>query len=212
MKRNVIYFVDEDPPARRANVDALKALLGTGEITVCGVEPLKTFSEYNVLVANPTTAAFFLDQKMKQSGLVGYNGTDLAEHLRGIDPKMPLYILTGYADQVDDFRGKSFRVEAIIPKDEIEDPKSEEAQTHKARILRHLNVFNDLLDARSQRFHDLLVKSLREPLTPDEQQEMDRIEGDTMAPVLASERTEARSLGGLIDELKRIVGSDQDLL
>jgi len=43
MKRNVIYFVDEDPPARRANVDALKALLGTPEIDIRGVEPLKSF-------------------------------------------------------------------------------------------------------------------------------------------------------------------------
>jgi FixJ family two-component response regulator len=205
MKRNIIYFVDEDPPARRANVEALKALLGTVEIDVHGVEPLKSFADYDPLLAAPTTAAFILDQRMKQGGLVSYNGTELAEHLRGIDAKMPLYILTGYADQADDFRGTEFRVEAIIPKDAIEDPASEQAQMIKARLLRHLNVFNDVRNTREQRFHDLLVKSLREPLTTDEQQEMDKIEGETTAPILAAERNRERELGEQVDKLRKLI-------
>lgn len=205
MKRNVIYFVDEDPPARRANVDALKALLGTAEIDVRGVEPLKSFADYDPLVASPTTAAFMLDQRMKQGGIVSYNGTELAEHLRGVDAKMPIYILTGYADRTDDFRGSEFRVEDIIPKDEIEDPTSEKAKIHKARLLRHLDVFNDLRGAQEQRFHDLLIKSLREPLNAEEQREMDQIEGETTAPILAAERTKERDLGEQVDKLRKLI-------
>jgi len=142
---------------------------------------------------------------MKQGGLVNYNGTELAEHLRGIDAKMPIYILTGYADQTDDFRGAEFQVEDIIPKDQIEDPATEKAQIIKARLLRHLDVFNDVRNAQEQRFHDLLIKSLREPLTPDEQREMDQIEGETTAPILAAERTKERELKDQVEKLQKLI-------
>lgn len=205
MKRHTIYFVDEDEPARRANLRDLTALLDNPAIQIRDLAPLKTFAEYDALAADPATAAFILDQRMKTGGTVSYNGTDLAAHLRGIDAKMPIYILTGYADQIDDFRGSEHLVEYIIDKEHIENPASEKAKIVKARLLRHLNVFNDVRDERAERFHSLLVKSLRQPLTSEEHEEMDFLEGVTSTPVAAA----ALRLGEVIDELKKITGGEQ---
>lgn len=208
MKRHIIYFVDEDPAARRANARALTTLLENQDIKVKEQEPLKALAGYSELLADPDTAAFVLDQRMKGSGHVPYNGTDLARYLRGIDGKMPIYILTGHADDVEDFRGSKHLVEYIIGKDEIEDAGSETAQVVKARMLRHLDVFNDVRDVQEQRFHDLLVKSLRQSLTSEEQEEMDLIEGDTTAPLLAAERSKESELSEQLNQLRQILGGE----
>lgn len=205
MKRNIIHFIDEDEAARRANARALRTLLDNAEITISPTAPYVSFGEYNALVANPRTAAFVLDQRMKGSGNVTYNGTDLARYLRGIDAKVPIYILTGHPDEHEDFAGSNHLVEYIIGKDNIDVPDSDSAKIVKARILRHLDVFNDVRDAQEQRFHDLLVKSLRSPLTPEEQKEMDDLEGASTAPVLAAEREAERSLNAKIEELKKLL-------
>lgn len=209
MKRNVTYIVDENPTARRANAQALRRLLDNPGITVVEVDPLPSFSDYNAILADQSTAAFILDQKMKQAGIVSYNGTDLAAHLRSIDPKMPIYILTGYADEAEVFEGSEHLVEFIIDKGDIQDEQSKSAKIIKARMRRHLEVFNDVLDDREQRFHDLLVKSLSEPLTIEEQIEMDQIEGETTAPVQAAERKTAQELGEAVDQLRRLLDNHE---
>lgn len=209
MKRNTIYLVDEHPPARRANAEALRRLLDNPKVQVKELEPLPNVADYNPLIAEHSTAAFVLDQKMKQAGLVSYNGTDLAAHLRGIDSKMPIYILTGYADEKEDFEGSEYLVEYIIGKGEIRDKDSSAAKIVKARMRRHLDVFNDVLDDREQRFHDLLVKSLTEPLTADEQKEMDQIEGETMAPIQAAERKKEQELSETVAQLRRLLDNGQ---
>ena len=209
MKRNTIYVVDEHAPARRANTESLRRLLDNPQIQVRELEPLPNVADYNALVADHSTAAFVLDQRMKQAGLVNYNGTDLAAHLRGINSKMPIYILTGYTDEKGDFDGSEYLVEYIIGKGEIRDQDSKDAKIVKARMRRHLDVFNDVLDDREQRFHDLLVKSLCEPLTVEEQKEMDQIEGETTAPIQAAERKREQQLGETIAQLRRLLDAGQ---
>jgi DNA-binding NarL/FixJ family response regulator len=205
MKRNIIYFIDEDPAARRANRLALTELFANPELKVRAIEPRKNFADYNELVAQPTTASFILDQRMKGSGFVNYNGIDLARHLRRLDGKMPIYILTGYENERQDFDGAEYLVEYIIGKHWIDDPNSKSAQTVKARILRHLNVFNDVREEQEERFNDLILKSLNGELTPDEQLEMDKIEGVTTAPIIATERSKERELAEKIAALDAFI-------
>ena len=209
MKRHIIYFIDEDAAARRANVRALTTLLDNPGLEIKAQEPLKIFAEYNSLVAESKTAAFILDQRMKGSGIVTYNGTDLAKYLRGIDGKIPIYILTGYAAEVQDFAGSEHLIEYIVGKDEIEDPNSDRAKIVKARMLRHINVFNDVRDEQEKKFHELLVKSLHEPLTSDEQKEMDQIDGVTTAPIVAAERTRERELSHQLEKLQALLNKGQ---
>jgi hypothetical protein len=209
MKRNVIYFVDENDAARRANERALNTLIENPDIKVESFEPFPRFGDYNKVLAHPATAAFVLDQRMKGSGKVTYNGTDLARYLRGIDGKMPIYILTGHVDEMEEFEGSRHLVEYVFGKEEIDDVNSERAKVVKARMLRHLDVFNDVRDAQEQRFHDLLLKSMAEPLSEQEQKEMDQIEGETTAALVAAERREEREFGRKVEELKTLLAGGQ---
>jgi DNA-binding LytR/AlgR family response regulator len=205
MQRNKIYFIDEDAAARRANCRYLSALLDEPKLYIESLEPLRNFHEYNDLVSRPSTAAFILDQRMKGSGLVNYQGIDLARYLRGIDSKMPIYILTGHPGEDADFAGSRHLVEYIIGKDEIEDIHSDQAKIVKARILRHLNTFNDIRDEQEQRFHDLILKSMNGKLTLEEAEEMNRIEGVTTAPLVAAERARENELNDKLEKLRAVL-------
>jgi len=205
MKRNIVYYIDEADVDLRTNSDSLKDMFGDADIVVIASLPFRDQSGYNDMVCAPNTAAFILDQRMKGSGIVNYNGTDLASHIRTLDPLLPVYILTGYASEPDEFSGVAHRVEDIIDKADLRDPLSEEAQTLRARILRRVGIYKKLLEAREQRFHDLLIKSLREPLSEAEQKEMDEIEGESTAPLLAAERNKERELADAVDKLRKLV-------
>lgn len=206
MERKVVYVVDEDDAARNANCRDLRTLLVAGELDIRALAPFKFLAEYDELLAKPDTAAFILDQRMRTSGVVSYDGTDLARHIRGIDAKIPIYILTGHPDDDAEFEGANYLVEHIIGKDWIEDPTSELAITAKARILRHIAIFDDVRKVQEQRFHDLLVKSIREGLTQDEQDEMNRLEYETAVSVAAAERSEEAKLLRQIKELQDVIG------
>lgn len=191
---------DHEQPGDFTNVPALQRLLDSPDIKVEPLVPFTEFSKFDELLKNPHLGGFFIDQKMRGGELVNYDGIELAGHLRALHPKLPIYILTGYPNE--DFTGTAYRVEDIVDKEDLEDRDSEKAQTLKARILRRLAVFGDVLDTREQRFHDLLVKSMKEPLTADEAKEMGLLETERMAPQHAAELQEAKGLEQAIAELK----------
>lgn len=200
MSHIILYLVDDKEESRHANGPALQKFLGSPDIKVVPLEPFPEFARYDALLRNPVLGGFFIDQKMRGGGVVNYNGIELASHLRALHPKLPIYILTGYPNE--DFTGTAYRVEGIVDKEDIEECESEKAQVLKARILRRLNVFGDVLDAREQRFHDLLIKSMKEPLTADEEKEMGLLEVERLAPQHAAEIYDTKALEGAIAELK----------
>jgi len=206
MKPVILYFVDEKEEARWANTHALKKLLDTPDVEVTGLAPFQNFAEYDPLLANPQVRGFFIDQRMRGGG-VNYNGIDLAEYLRGHHRKLPIYILTGHPG--DDFTGTAYRVEDIVDKEDIEDRDSESAKTIRARILRRLAVFEDVLNEQERRFHDLLVKSMKEPLTTSEEKELGILETERLLPSQPEELRDAKSLEKAIDELKAKFNPDK---
>jgi len=206
MKPVILYFVDEKEEARWANAHALKRLLDTPDVEVIGLAPFQAFSEYDSLLANPQVRGFFIDQRMRGGG-VNYNGIELAEYLRGHNRKLPIYILTGYP--TDDFIGTAYRVEDIVDKEDIEDRDTDKAKMIRARILRRLAVFADVLNERELRFHGLLVKSMKEPLTSDEEKELGVLESERLVPMQAEELHDAKFLDKTIEELKAKLGPDK---
>ncbi len=206
MKSINLYLVDDKEEARHANGPALQRFLGSPDIKVVPLEPFPEFAQFDALVADPNLGGFFIDQKMRGGGVVNYNGIELAGHLRGLHPKLPIYILTGYPNE--DFTGTAYRVEDIVDKEDIEDRDSEKAQVLRARILRRLDVFGDVLDAREQRFHDLLVKSTTEPLTAEEEKEFGLLEAERLAPQHAAEMKDTKALEQAVAELKAKLQSE----
>lgn len=202
----ILYFVDEKEEARWANTYALKRLLDTPDVDVVGLAPFQVFSEYDSLLSSPHVRGFFIDQRMRGGG-VSYNGIELAEYMRGHHRKLPIYILTGYP--TDDFTGTAYRVEDIVDKEDIENRDTDKAKTIRARILRRLAVFEDVRNEQETRFHDLLVKSMKEPLTTDEEKELGIIERERLVPTQAEELRDAKSLEAAIEELKAKLRPDE---
>ena len=206
MKPIILYFVDEKEEARWANAHALKKLLDTPDVEVIGLAPFQEFSQYDSLLANPQVRGFFIDQRMRGGG-VNYNGIELAEYLRGHNRKLPIYILTGYP--TDDFTGTAYRVEDIVDKEYIEDRDTDKAKTIRARILRRLAVFADVLNEQECRFHDLLVKSMKVTLTPDEEKELGILEDERLVSMQGEELHDAKALEKAIEELKAKLQPDK---
>ncbi len=201
MSKQMIYFVDDDDSERRGCTDVLVELLASDEIGVGGLAPTRAYDGFATLLADGNTGAFILDYRLGSTGLVTYTGIDLAGYLRGINHKIPIVILTNFDD---DISGEATaRVECILQKKSIlNDPKAQDAQTFKARLLRHINVFGDLLDAREKRFHELLVKSLKDRLTAEEEGELGLLETGRLLPLQAEELQNIATLEKALDEVR----------
>lgn len=68
--------------------------------------------------------------------------------------------------------------------------------------------YGDVLDERAQRYHDLLVKSLKETLTAEEQNELGLLETERVLPQHATELEDVKALENAIAELRRRIDSD----
>lgn len=201
MNKQAIYFVDDDERERRGCLDVLVELLGNDEVTVSAMAPTPNYAGFAALLSDPKTGAFIVDYKLGSTGLVTYSGIDLAVFLRGISQNIPIVILTNYQSEIAITDAP--RVEDIVEKNSIlRDPNTPKAQTFKARLLRHINVFGGIRDERETRFHELLVKSLRERLTADEEKELGILEVNRVLPLQAEEFTTIVELQKALDEVR----------
>jgi hypothetical protein len=205
MPRNIVYLVDEQPRELAANRRTLEILLEDSGVVIKELPPRKRLSGYNKLLADPDTAAFILDQRLMTTGeIVDYNGIRLASHLRGINPKLPIYILTNYCSTDTDLRGSNEEiVEDILPKGDLLNHNAR--LRFKARFLRRLVVFRDVLSQREARFHALLTKSLKRKLPAAEQRELDELQEARLAPLQAAELADIAALGKSIEALKKLI-------
>ena len=117
--------------------------------------------------------------------------------------KIPIYILTNFADEEDEFAGGKWSVEYIIPKEGLSD--EEGARTAKARILRHIDVYEDILDERAKRFNELLRKSLNDDLDEAELQELEELQVERAASTLAHELEEVQTLAQIVKTNEKLI-------
>jgi FixJ family two-component response regulator len=201
-----IFLIDENAQQRRAYALAISELLEGSEYTVQALPPLQSQSEYAGLIAKGSAAALIVDQKMEDGG-IPYSGTELAAYLRSIAPKLPIVILSNYTEDTALFEKGEGAVEYVISKTVIGNPTSREAQLFKERFLRRLSGFTELLNARAQRHHDLLLRSLKDKLTPEEESELGLLEIDRALPQQANELGDIKALETAIEELKKRIAS-----
>lgn len=204
MSLKTVYLIDENEEQRRAYTLTLSELFEDAGVVIEAIVPLPTPADYASLLAGGGVSALILDQKLEDGG-VSYSGTELSAFIRGIAPKLPIVILSNYTDEPALFEQGEGDVEYIIPKKVVADPTCRNAQIFKARFLRHLNVFTDVLNERAQRYHDLLVRSLNVSLSPEEQAEISALEGDRLSAVAAAERERQQKLDADIERLKSIL-------
>ena len=202
-----VYFIDDDDIERRSGTDVLKEIFQDTTISIEGIAPLPALADYSKMVARNAVAALILDQKLNTAVAVPYSGAELAAHLRAIGSNIPIVILTNYPEEV---ASRGWAVECIIQKKHIlHDPTAAPAQEFKARLSRQVELAASLVGERERRFHDLLVKSLKKPLTADEDKELGVLESERLVPSQAEEMRDAKSLEKAIEELKAKLRPDK---
>lgn len=200
MTKSVI-FIDDDEYERRSSTDVLNEIFKGTSIHVEALKPLPTLADYTGLVSKKIAAALIVDERLNTAGGVSYTGVELAAHLRAIGGNLPIVILTNFPE--DDFNKQGWAVESIVAKKRVlNDPASPEAQAFKARLSRQIEIAGTVLAEREQRFHDLLIKSLKETLTPAEEKELGLLEVERILPVQAEEMPDSKTLQKTIEELK----------
>jgi len=163
----------------------------------------KNLDDYLPLLNDPQTACIITDQKLKVTGIATYTGIELAEYLRAINTKIPIYILTNFADDSDEFIGGEWSVEDILRKDELSDVSKQKTLT--ARILRRIGVYEDILGEREEKFHTLLKKSMEGELENSELQELDELRLQKISPNLARELEQ-------VIQMEQIVRAHEELM
>jgi hypothetical protein len=186
MARNKLWLIDENRDQMETYVNVLSRLFP--ELQVLPMEPKERMQGYvQSVLTDPETACIIIDQKLKDTGVARYFGIELASYLRAIDTKLPIYILTNYPDEKEQFEEGAWSVEDIIDKRELSDLDSNYTRNLKARLLRRINTYNDLLADRERQFQGLLRRSLSEELSPDEMRELEELQSVRGAPIAAIE-------------------------
>jgi hypothetical protein len=202
MEKRVIWFVDEDESERRTYHRELKSMMPKS-IRVETIPPFPRKEDYLQILDEPGTSCIILDQRLKGTGVAAYTGIELAQYLRGINKKIPIYILTNFAD--DDFSEGEWSVEDIISKSDLVD--DDRAETVTARILRHIDIYEDMLAEREQRFSDLLRKSLSGELGEEDLKELEALQLERTSVILASEMEQLSELEQIVEKHKQLMAS-----
>lgn len=160
-----IIFVDEDEDQRETYCLTLQECFPKNENSpkVVGLAPREQVSDMRFLVEDKDTVTIILDEQLKDSGVAKYFGIDLAEYLRGLNRKIPIYILTSYPDS-EELTAGEMSVEDILSKQELPTRK----EVIGARILRRIDSYLDITSEREKRFESLLRKSINENLNDSE--------------------------------------------
>lgn len=160
-----IYFVDEDEDQRETYSLMLQECFPQDSQSpqVIGVEPRPELSDMRFLVEERDVVTVVLDEQLKDSGVAKYFGIELAEYLRGLSKKLPIYILTSYPQSEELLEGE-MKVEDILNKQDLPVRKD----IVGARILRRIDNYLDVSTDREARFESLLRKSFSESLTDGE--------------------------------------------
>ncbi len=203
MNKHIIWLIDDNKDELRTYRNALKPDMPQG-VQIKAIPPYPRKADYaSTLLENPDTACIIIDQKLKNTGIATYTGIELAQHLRGINTKIPIYILTNFPDEKGEFAGGEWSIEYIISKKSF--GNEEGTQIAKARILRHMKVYGDILDERSKRFNELLKKTLDDSLDEAELEELAELQFEQTAPTLAKEVEE-------LQKLKQIAKTNEKLI
>ncbi|MDR6985385.1 hypothetical protein J2X32_004050 [Rheinheimera pacifica] len=181
MKRQVIYIEDE-LTARKTFARSLRRMYGAEYDIETPNPEHEILDMQKLLFSYKNPVAFIFDEKLKFTGTTNYLGSELAEKVREIDSKIPIYILTSFAGEVDPLAGS---VEFIIDKTMVGDPEKRDQLA--CRLRRHQDTFDDIRTERAKKFDHLLKKSINYGLTEEELKVFDELNFVRVKPILFDE-------------------------
>ncbi len=199
MSGKKVLFIDDAPAARDSYVLELEDIFGD-EVEVLTTPPLGTIDEMlGDVLDQPQLVSLIVDERLDDTGAADYKGIELASEVRPRLPKLPIYILTNYPDDIVD---GGFNIEYVLDKNEL--LEDEYKKTVSARVRRHINVFDDILVEREQRYAELLPKFLGGTLTEEENSEFLQLEASRIKP-LSHEFVDNDELKKRLDEQDAIL-------
>ena len=197
MSRETIWLIDENEHEVRTSLRVLRRILPESILIKPIFPPYREKTDYHALLQDPATACIIINQRLKDTGIANYSGIELANYLRSIDTKVPIYILTNFIDDFHKSQGNTWIVEDVLDKRSFSGDEGRRMEI-TARIVSRINVFEDILGEREKRFHELLSKSFDQELSQDELTELRSLQ-------------EARMNSVLVDELKQLSALEQEL-
>ncbi|MBD8127708.1 hypothetical protein WKG86_10300 [Pantoea agglomerans] len=204
---NRIIFIDDDSDVRATYNLSMSIMFPKDFKILClDVEP-SLDGMLQVLNEIPDKVTYFIDEKLKHSGIASYTGVELVEKIRMFDSKVPIYILTSYADEIEKYLGD---IEFVIDKNDW-DLEEDEGNLIK-RFIRHINTYKDIKSQQAKRFEVLLEKSIFSTLTEAELNEfkaldLSRIKSISGEGIISDEllnelNTASSELDSIYSELK----------
>jgi len=196
--RKVVLWIDENKSALDIFAPFLEECFG-GEVIIIPELPEndlptmldRIFHEQNLI-------SLVIDQRLKSTGKATYTGIELAEAVRRLDKKIPVYILTNYAEDIGDL---DYQVEDVLEKDHLHE-KSYQRKI-AARVRRHADIFDDIVSSRETRFDELLCKSLQAELSAGERDQFERLDFWRNKIVFAKEEASAEKLKQELDKQQK---------
>lgn len=203
MKTPIIWVIDESEEELTTSKNVLKSIFPE-EVKIEAITVLPKKEDYvRIILENPDSACIIIDQRLKTTGVANYFGIELAQFLRSINQKIPIYILTNYTDNQDEYSIGKWSVEDIIPKSDLN--VSGQLTVTVARILRRIDIYKDIMMDREERFNALLRKSLAENLSTEELRELDELQFARTSTILASEVGELKNLEDAVERFNKML-------
>ena len=203
----VIWFIDEDARDLRTYTASLRLAISSATVeNILEIRPLLAKAnqeDYLVEFNNANTVSIIIDQRLKEAGTVNYTGIELAKYIRTTYPKLPIYILTAFADDQEAFEGNEGNVESIFSKDLLNGSKDKSNQIVQ-RLLRHIDIHETIIEQREARFVELLEMSFSGALSAEDQQELMTLRQDRTIGILAEELGTVGKMTAKLDELENL--------
>jgi CheY-like chemotaxis protein len=131
--------------------------------------------DYSAIPLDASVAAVIVDQFLAEHTGVPYDGLDVAEYLRVIAPALPVFVLTNYAEDLED---QAAAVDLVITKGSMR----KHAETYVARILRGIGRYYATLSARQLRLQQLIDSELSGELSDEGTQELSALRREIERP------------------------------
>lgn len=163
---NTIIFIDDDSDIR-ATYELSMRMMFSEEFKILCLDVEPTLEGMILKLSDiPDKVTYFIDEKLKHSGIASYTGVELVERIRLFDSKIPIYILTSFSDEIEKYLGD---IEFVIDKNDWD--LDEEEQNLTKRFLRHINTYKDIKSKQAERYEVLLEKSIFSTLSQEEIEE-----------------------------------------
>ena len=208
MTKHLVLAIDEEGTIHDHIRDSLQKIYGVeSEVIVDFPQPSVEEMIEKIQLFGDRLGALVFDERLAETGECDYEGSRLAEAYRAYDAKIPIYILTSYANSDGIETGN---IEYVIDKgDLIVDAKIDML---KQRLRRHLDISVDIVDGRVNRLDELIKKQISDSLSESEVKELGQLQFWRSRAVELEDSLFSEKLKANLDEKEKALSELETLL